>query len=80
MLFQNIPVKLIQSPKLVPNLGDINGVFTVQPLNVNFSLLVDSGSIVSVLPISFFEEFRQTSNSKLYAANGTEISTFGKKP
>jgi len=49
----------------------------VQPKNFNFSFLVDSGSVVSVLPSSYNFKVQNSFCSKLYAANGSEIKTQG---
>jgi len=47
----------------------------------NFSqpFLVDSGSVVSVVPRSWFNSGFYSEHVKLYAANGSPIKTFGKK-
>jgi len=51
----------------------------VQQLNSRYSFLVDTGSVVSVLPNHSNFHPDHYSKIKLYAANGTEITTFGSK-
>jgi len=52
----------------------------VQPKNQNFSLLVDTGSIVSVLPVNIVNTQQLNNHNKpLFAANGTTIKTYGTK-
>lgn len=42
--------------------------------------LIDSGSVVSVLPRAIIKQKLQLSDIKLYAANNTCISTYGHRP
>jgi hypothetical protein len=41
------------------------------------SFLIDSGSEISIIPRSFHKRAASKNNLKLYAANETEIKTFG---
>jgi cleavage and polyadenylation specificity factor subunit 1 len=53
-------------------------LFVYDPTN-KLNFLIDSGAEVSVLPSSKFKITKQKSDLTLTAANGTSISTFGKK-
>ena len=71
--------KLQQSPRYAPKLGEVFNIFTVQPFNTSFCFLVDTGSVVSLIPLHFNIHPDNLENIKLFAANGTEIETFGSK-
>lgn len=43
------------------------------------SYLVDTGSDVSLIPVSVYKSKLYSEDLKLYAANGMKINTFGKK-
>jgi len=50
----------------------------VQPNNCKYSFLVDTGSIISILPVNSFSSCLTNHSHKfLYAANGSTIKTFG---
>ena len=55
-------------------MSDCNHIFKVQPVN---SFLVDTGSIVSIVPHNLYPE-NNPKNKPLYAANGSKIETYGK--
>lgn len=51
----------------------------VMDYNSGLNFLVDTGANISVLPVPKISKFIKNPNYKLYAANGTEIATFGEK-
>jgi len=53
----------------------------VQPVNFRFSFLIDSGSVISVLPkhFGFCTDSYSNTDTKIFAANQTEIKTYGFK-
>lgn len=48
-------------------------------LNSGLNFLVDTGANISVLPLPKKNNYRECSEYKLFAANGTEIKTYGVK-
>ena len=69
-----------ESPSSAPRIGDIQTTFTVQPSNCSHKFLVDTGSIVSLLPFNTVNsDTDNSSNTTLFAANGSQIKTAGKQ-
>ena len=69
-----------QSPSSAPRIGDVQTTFTVQPSNCSYKFLIDTGSVISLLPLNTVNLNAENSpNTTLFAANGSQIKTAGKQ-
>ena len=69
--------KRAKSRLIAPNRDECMNIFSVRPVNSSFEFLIDTGSVVSLVPQCF--GFSSSLNSEpFYAANGSTIKTFGK--
>lgn len=60
-------------------IGDAEIRLLMNDKNTNYTFLIDSGSVVTVLPREFIKKNLNKQSFTLYAANTTEIGTFGEK-